>query len=174
MESANAVTTTLRYARRLEDSHNNQHEVKAGYSLRAATKSLGSDFAYAQHVIRAGYAVTRDRHTLEAELLAGRTGGAPPLADRFVLGNSRTLRGWNKFDLNPVGGTRVVHGSLEYRYRCLQVFYDTGSLWNDREDAEAKHSLGLGIRSKGGFYLAMAFPLRTGRVDPILLMGTHF
>jgi hypothetical protein len=174
MESANAVVTTLRFKRRVEDSHNNQHEVQTGYSLRAATKSLGSDFAYAQHVVTAGYTLTRGSHTLEADVQAGRTGGTVPLFDRFVLGNSRTLRGWNKFDLNPLGATRVAHGTAAYRYHWFQVFYDTGALWNKDEEPEAKHSLGAGIRSKGGFYLALAFPLRSGRLDPVFLMGTDF
>src|ERR1017187_676787 len=45
-ESANALITTLRYHRRLEDSEN-QHDLDAGYNLRAATKLLNSDFVYA-------------------------------------------------------------------------------------------------------------------------------
>ena len=92
--------------------------------------------------------------------------------ERFVLGNTSTLRGWHKFDLNPLGGTRVAHGSLEYRYHWFQIFYDAGALWNKGEDAEAKHSIGLGLRSKGGFYLALAFPIRSGRAEPIFMIGT--
>ena len=40
--------------------------------------------------------------------------GRAPLFERFTLGDSRTLRGWSKFDVAPVGGSRVAHGSLEY------------------------------------------------------------
>ena len=56
--------------------------------------------------------------------------GRAPLFERFVLGNASTLRGWNKFDLDPLGGDRAVHGSIDYRYRFVTVFYDTGVLWN--------------------------------------------
>ncbi|MGA2739116.1 MAG: hypothetical protein ABSG65_16890, partial [Bryobacteraceae bacterium] len=48
-ESANAMVTTLRYHRRVEGSGANQQEWDAGYSLRAATNLLGSDFGYARH-----------------------------------------------------------------------------------------------------------------------------
>src|SRR5581483_9395490 len=57
-ESANAVTSTLRYPRRLEDSES-QHDLDAGYSLRAATTLLGSDFAYARHRLQFRYMLTR-------------------------------------------------------------------------------------------------------------------
>ncbi len=170
-EAANTVTTSLRYARRLEDAHNNRHEVKAGYNLRAATGALGADYVYSRHAADFSYAFTRNRHRLEAGFLAGRTGGTPPLFDRFVLGNSATLRGWNKFDVAPLGGTRVVHGSASYGYAWFHVFYDAGALWDKHHDTEAKHSLGAGIRTKGGFYLALAFPLRSGRADPVFLTG---
>ena len=56
--------------------------------------------------------------------------GRAPLFERFVLGTSSTLRGWNKFDIDPLGGDRMVHNTLEYRYRMLEVFYDTGAVWN--------------------------------------------
>lgn len=71
-EAANAVTTTLRYSRRLEDSHSNTHEVKAGYNLRAATNILGTDYAYSRHLADAGYSLTHGHHGLEASFKAGR------------------------------------------------------------------------------------------------------
>ncbi|HSB13478.1 MAG TPA: BamA/TamA family outer membrane protein [Bryobacteraceae bacterium] len=173
-ESANAVTTTLRLARRLEDSRGDKHDVEAGYSLRAATKILDTDFAYARHQVEAGYTFTRDAHRLGARFEAGRISGTAPLFERFVLGNTRTLRGWHKFAVNPLGGTREAHGSIEYGYHWFQVFYDTGALWDRGEDAEAKHAIGMGIRTKGGFFLAMAFPVKSGRATPLFMAGTEF
>ena len=77
-ESANAVTTTLRLARRLEDSRGDKHDVEAGYSLRAATKILGSDFVYARHRWSARYSVTRGRHTVIDAAMAGLMTAMPP------------------------------------------------------------------------------------------------
>ena len=44
--------------------------------------------------------------------------------------NSLTLRGWNKFDVAPLGGSRLAYASLEYHYSCLAVYYDTGKVWD--------------------------------------------
>jgi len=170
-ESANAVTTTLRFARRLEDSRADKHDVTAGYTLRAATNLLDTDFVYSRHMADAGYTFTHEDHRLAGKVAVGRLSGNAPLFERFVLGNSSTLRGWHKFDLKPLGGTRVVHGSVEYGYRWFQIFYDTGALWNTGESAGAKHSLGIGVRTKRGFFLALAFPIRSGRAEPVFMVG---
>ncbi|MCL4402136.1 MAG: hypothetical protein M1436_05670, partial [Acidobacteria bacterium] len=95
-ESANAVITTLRYHRRMEDSGPGQRELDAGYGLRAATRLLGSDFVYARHRLSVRYAWTAGRHTVLDEAMAGWITGRAPLFERFVLGTSSTLRGWNK------------------------------------------------------------------------------
>src|SRR6478735_1117317 len=52
----------------------------------------------------------------QALVFGGILNGDAPLFERFTLGDSSTLRGWSKFDLAPVGGTRVAHGSLEYTF----------------------------------------------------------
>ncbi len=111
---------------------------------------LDSDYAYTRHEVDFDYAYTRGRQTLGLKLAAGGITGTPPLFERFVLGNSTTLRGWSKFDLAPLGGTRMAHASLEYSYHGFQVFYDTGALRDDREKGDTKHSLGLGYRNQGG------------------------
>ena len=61
---------------------------------------------------------------------AGTSAAQPLLFERFSLGNSMTLRGWDKFDVAPVGGTRLAYGSLEYRYRPFLLFYDFGTVWD--------------------------------------------
>ncbi len=173
-ESANALMTTLRLSERFADSRGDNHEVDAGYSLRAATKVLGSDFVYARHQVDARYSFKRDEHTISAKFLLGRLSGTAPLFDRFVLGNTRTLRGWNKFEVDPLGGTSVTHGSLEYAYHWVQFFYDVGVLRDRVRDPGTKHSLGVGVRSKSGMFLAMAFPVRSGQAAPIIMAGTEF
>jgi outer membrane protein assembly factor BamA len=171
-EAANALISTLRYHRRLEDSEN-QHDLDAGYSLRAATRILGSDFEYARHRVQFRYMLTRGKSVVIDDLTAGTISGRAPLFERFVLGNASTLRGWNKFDLDPMGGNRFAHNSVEYRYGVFQVFYDSGAVWDRSENAVLRHSAGVGLR-QGVFSLAVAFPLREGHIDPILMVGMNY
>ena len=93
-----------------------------------------------------------------------------------MLGNASTLRGWNKFELDPLGGDRIVHGSVDYRYRFFTVFYDTGVLWTNNANTGVKQGVGCGFRrgGKDGMLLAVAFPMRMGRVDPVLIAGFNF
>jgi outer membrane protein assembly factor BamA len=173
-EASNAVTSTLRYARRLEDAEGNKHELEAGYSLRAATKTLDSDYAYARHRVDAGYTYRRGRQEVGLRFVAGHVSGGPPLFERFVLGNTSTLRGWSKYDLDPLGATGVAHGSLRYGYHGFGVFYDTGALWSESHSGETKHSLGVGYGKKDGFFLALAFPVKSGRAQPVFMAGVAY
>lgn len=172
-ESANAVVSTLRYQQGWEDSETNKHELEAGYTLRAATKVFESDFVYVRHEIAAAYTFTRDRSRVLVNFKAGRETGNAPLYDRFILGNASTLRGWNKFDLDPLGGNRMVYGSLEYQYRWFQVFYDTGAVWDQHSSAEQNQSLGVGAKMDN-FLFALAFPIRAGCAAPMLIAGMNF
>ena len=179
-ESANAVINTLRFHKRWEDSDIHKQDFDAGYSLRAATKLLGTDLAYTRHVFSARYGYQRDRQFIEVTLVAGMIYGRAPLFERFVLGNSSTLRGWDKYEIDPLGGNRVVHGSVTYGYHIMRVFYDTGSVWDQGKSPEARHSAGIGISSglglfqKGAFLLAVAFPIRQGRMEPVFIAGMNF
>lgn len=171
-ESANALVTTLRYHRRLEDL-DNQHDLDAGYNLRAATKVLGSDFIYARHRWEVRYMLTRGKNVFIEDATAGIIGGRAPLYERFTLGNASTLRGWNKYDLDPLGGSRMVHNTAEYRYGVFQIFYDTGMVWDRTDTAILRHSAGVGLR-QGNFSLAVAFPIREGHIDPIFMVGMNY
>jgi hypothetical protein len=172
-EESNALTTTLRYRRRWASDASRQ-EVDAGYGLRAATRSLGSDYAYTRHAVTAQYRATIGKSVLSAEFLTGRLSGTAPLFDRYTLGDSRTLRGWSKFDVAPLGGSRVAHGSLEYSYRWLGFFYDTGAVWDRKEDKGVKQSAGVAVGGHEGMFLALAFPLRSGSVTPLFILGMNF
>ncbi len=171
-EAANAVVNSLRYHRSWEGSEN-QHDLDAGYSLRAATTLLDTDFVYTRHTWDAVYSFTRGRNHVLARFNAGFLSGRAPLYERFVVGNTSTLRGWNKFDLDPLGGTRLAHGTVEYGSRIFRVFSDTGSVWDRGEEVDVQHSLGLGFR-KGRFMLALAFPVKDGRAEPIFMAGMNY
>jgi outer membrane protein assembly factor BamA len=83
------------------------------------------------------------------------------------------LRGWNRFELDPLGGNRVIANTLEYRYRLFDVFYDSGAIWDQGQTAVLRHSLGVGIRSNGT-YAALAFPIREGHIEPVFMVGMNY
>ncbi len=171
-ESANAALTSIRYYRRFDDS-DYQQDVNAEYNLRAATHLLASDFAYARHRWSFRYAVSHGKHSLTDQWTAGTISGQAPLFERYVLGNTTTLRGWNKYDIDPVGGNRMVHNSVDYRYGVFQAFYDSGAVWDSGQPVVTRHSVGAGLR-QGPLFVAVAFPLREGRVDPIFMVGMNY
>jgi hypothetical protein len=185
-EAANAVTSTLRIDERWERPRA-RHVLGAGYSLRAATRQLDSDFAYTRHAWDARYSYEFGRQRVVAGFFAGELRGRAPLFERFIAGNSQFLRGWNRWDLAPLGGDRMAHGKLEYQYDCLRVFYDTGSVWDRGGQPVARHSLGLGLQLdhhfwkqpsdrgyRKGLLLAMAFPVKDGRAEPVFIIGLDF
>jgi outer membrane protein assembly factor BamA len=117
---------------------------------------------------------------VEVTVMAGAISGEAPLFERFSIGDSTLLRGWNKYDLDPLGGNRLAYGSVTYGYHMMRVFYDTGSVWDQGKSPEAKESAGVGVSSglgileKGAFLVALAFPLRQGHVTPVVIAGMNF
>jgi hypothetical protein len=173
-ESSNAVVSTLRYHQRWGSGADLQEqEVEGSYSMDAATRLFQTDDAYTRQTAQARYKFRRDLNRIEITFIAGREGGEAPLFDRFVLGNASTLLGWSKFDLDPVGGSHVIYGSVEYSYRYYQVFYDTGAVWDRASEREQRQSVGAGFK-KEGFQLAVAVPLCAPRAIPVFLAGMNF
>jgi hypothetical protein len=168
-EGSNALIATLRYHRRLEES-DNQQDLDASYSLGAATRILDSDFVYTSHTAGMRYQFTHGKHVLSDTFSAGAITGRAPLDDRFVMGNSIYLRGWNKYEIDPMGGNRMVHNTVDYHYGHFRIFYDTGAIWDEGQAAVPRHSLGVGLR-ESVFTLAVAFPVRSGHVEPVFMMG---
>jgi len=167
------MVTTLRYHRRVEGSGANQQEWDAGYSLRAATNFLGSDFVYARHLGDAQYVYSWGRSQIVDDVTAGAVTGRAPLFERFVLGNSTLLRGWNRFELDPLGGNRMLANTVEYRYRIFDVFYDSGAIWDQGQTAVLRHSVGVGIR-QNGMYAALALPIKEGHIEPVFMVGMNY
>jgi len=176
---ANAVTSTVRYYHSLEGSSVDQ-TLEASYSLRAAEHGLGSDYSYRRHHLKAHYTAAHNRQAIEAALEAGAIEGVAPMFERFSLGSSTILRGFDKFSLDPLGGSRVIDGSLGYRYRAMRVFYDAGSVWDPGGRPVPQQSLGAGLEKNLGFLgnneflLALAFPLNQGRMEPMFVAGMNF
>lgn len=172
-ESSNSVVNTLRYDRKWEDSGSGKHRFSAGYSLRAATSFLGSAYAYTRHAVDATYHWKRGRQSVEASFLGGAVLGNAPLFDRFVIGNSVALRGWDKYELDPLGGSRVVYGSAGYGYRMMRAFYDAGAIWDKGTRADGKQSAGIGVKVES-VLLALAFPLRGEHMEPVFIASMNF
>jgi hypothetical protein len=176
-QAANALETTLRHSTRWRESDSHGQELDAGYNLRAATNLLDTDYVYTRHSVHANYASRHNEHLFTISVLAGLLNGDAPLFDRFSLGNTRTLRGWDKFDVAPLGGNRVVHGSVGYRYRAVGFFYDAGSIWDHGTEPQDRHSVGVTLAMgalRDGPYLTLAFPLRSGAIQPLFMMGMNF
>ena len=176
-EAADAIVAGIRYHKKFESSGSDQKELTATYNLRAASKALAGNFGYTRHSATLGYTLKVGRNTFSDEMLAGSVAGKAPLFERFVLGTSSLLRGWDRYEIDPLGGNRVVHNSVDYSYRIepgsIQVFYDAGVLWNQGQSAPLRHSVGFGYR-QSVFSLALAFPLRSGRIDPVFMVGMNY
>lgn len=169
--AANAVVAAARYHREFEGS--SDQAIEAGYDLRAGIHALASDYSYTRQRWELRYRAAHGRHELVDDSWGGVILGTAPLFERFVLGNSTSLRGWNKFDLDPLGGNRVLHNTVEYHYGAFQIFCDSGAIWDGGQAAVARSSVGAGLR-QGVFSLAMAFPLRDGRMDPVFMVGMNY
>jgi len=174
-ESSNAVVSTLRYRRRWGSAQDQDEKLlRASYSIRAGTHVLASDLVYARHLAEARYKFRRDHSAIEIGFQAGRIIGNAPLFERFTAGNSVILRGWDKYQLDPLGASHIVHGSLDYTWRRFLAFYDTGAVWDRAPEREQKQSLGVGFKGKEGFQLAVAFQMRAGRAVPVFYAGLNF
>ena len=119
-QMASALVARVDYDQRWYQPRITQR-LEASYELRSATEALESDLIYKRHLGKVRYRYTQRRSTVIADLALGGITGDAPLFERFSLGDSSTLRGWNKFDIAPAGGDRLFHASLEYRYRVLRA-----------------------------------------------------
>ncbi len=173
-QTAYAGTADIQYRHRIENGSGLRQDFSVGYDLRTATRVLDSDFVYTRHFLTADYRLSKRKHALGVHFKGGLITGIAPLFERFSLGNSTTLRGWNKFDVAPLGGARVAHGSLVYRYRPFEIFYDVGAVWDPGQTARVRHGLGFGWASRDGFFASLAFPVRLHDVAPVFMMGFRY
>jgi hypothetical protein len=190
---SNAATASLTFEntwRRPEA----RHRLYVNYDLRAGNRELDSDFVYTRHWAEAQYGYAKNRTRFLIRFQAGAISGAAPLFERFSLGDTSTLRGWNKFDIAPLGGDRVVHATLQYGIGSsgfgilsgkdidvewdggFHVFYDAGAVGDRGSPLQVKHAVGFGIGSSdfSGFFMELGFPIRSNRVQPVFTVGFRF
>ena len=169
VEMADAAITDLHYHQIIE-GFASQQEWDADCTLHTATRALNGNYAYSVRTAGVRYQRHSGKHTVTDNAWGGYISGLAPLSDRFVLGNAEYLRGWNKYEIDPLGGNRAVYNSVEYHYGPLQAFYDAGAIWDESQPVVVRHSVGLGLR-ESVFSLAVAIPLRSGHIEPIFMMG---
>jgi Omp85 superfamily domain len=172
-QMSNAAIASVGYDHQWEPSAEAGHEVGATFVIRAASTTLESDLEYTRYLGRTEYRYRWSRHTVLVSGMAGGISGDAPLFERFSLGDSRTLRGWDKFDIAPAGGDRMFHTSLEYRFRGLAFFLDSGSVWDEGSDGRVRVASGIGFHP-GPFFITVGFPLNTDDVRAVFTTGIRF
>ena len=169
---ANAYIGQVRFDSRWEQGRAD-HAIEAQFTLRSAHDSLESDFNYNRYFGRADYEYKLRRQRVLASFLIGGIDGTAPLFERFTLGDSQTLRGWNKYDIAPAGGDRVFHTSIEYSYSGFAFFLDSGSVWDTGTDKQVRVAAGFGFRTDP-FFMTLGFPLNTDDVRAVFTTGVRF
>jgi hypothetical protein len=170
---ASSVVTRVDYDQRWYRRDDVAQRVEASYELRTSAEALESDLSYRRHLARVRYRYTHRRNTVIAGVAFGGITGGAPLFERFTLGDSTTLRGWNKFDLAPAGGNRLFHSSLEYRYHGIGAFLDGGSVWDHNGEMRFRLSSGFGVQTNNAF-VTLAFPLNADDLNVTFTMGVRF
>jgi hypothetical protein len=172
-QMANAFVGAVNFSQRSRGGPGTRHSVEADFVVRAGRSALESDLIYERYLGHAAYAVRRSHHLVIVSGMAGRTSGDAPLFERFSLGDSRTLRGWNKYDIAPAGGDRMVHASVEYQFHGLGMFLDAGSVWDEGADRRMRVSTGL-TAHPGPVFFTVGFPLNTDEFGAVFTMGFRF
>ncbi|MBM3798113.1 MAG: hypothetical protein FJW31_29670 [Acidobacteria bacterium] len=175
-EVSSAVTGALRFQRCCGLSAETRQRAEAAYGLRSGPPSLSGDFSFTRHHAMARYGALRGRHEFLGAMQLGHLDGRAPWSERFTGGTSRILRGGNRFAITPAGAERLAHVSANYRWRKLRLAYDAGSVWQRGGEPVLRQSVGVGVSSnlRSGFSVMVAFPLRDGRVEPMLIAGMNF
>lgn len=172
-QMANAAIGSLRFNRRWNRTSGMQHDLAAAFTVRAGSDALESDLVYERYVGEADYGFRSGPHRLFVSAMFGSLTGDAPLFERFSLGDSRTLRGWNKYDIAPAGADRMFHATVEYRRRGLTLFLDSGSVWDADTDKKVRFSAGFGY-TPGPVFFTVGFPLNTDEFRAVFTMGLRF
>ena len=158
--------------------------------LKTASASLMSDTTFTQATAIGKYIRSLGDLRLLSRLEVGATWTAEgtdlPASIRYFAGGDRALRGYKYQALGPVdengevvGGTHLIQAGVEFdfpvrdRWR-LAAFYDAGNAFNDFDDFELKHTVGLGLRwisPIGPVRVDIAHPLDDGGVRLHITMG---
>ena len=150
------VTRSITFGR-VYDSRDNiydPHEGKRiGYSVEWAG-GMGGDFDFTKWTADWRYYYRAGGESVWAlNLSAGYASGDMPLSQRFTMGGSDTLRGYED---DQFRGNSMLKATLEYRFPIVKkvqgvLFTDNGYAWDKRHEDEfdmglLKNSYGVGLR----------------------------
>ena len=150
------VTRSITFGR-VYDSRDNiydPHEGKRiGYSVEWAG-GMGGDFDFTKWTADWRYYYRAGGESVWAlNLGAGYASGDMPLSQRFTMGGSDTLRGYED---DQFRGNSMLKATLEYRFPIVKkvqgvLFTDNGYAWDKRHEDEfdmglLKNSYGVGLR----------------------------
>jgi Omp85 superfamily domain len=167
---ANAAVASIDFDRNWENGSDASHHVTFNFGVRAGSRELESDLAYTRYLGQGAYRFGAGRHRVQATGMAGSITGDAPLFERFTLGDSRTLRGWDKYDIAPAGADRMLYSSVEYRFTGLGLFLDIGSVWDENAKRQVRVSTGIGFYAGPAFFV-VGFPLNTDDLRAVVTMG---
>ncbi len=141
---------------RIYDSRDNVYDPHEGkrtaYSIEWA--SFGGDFDFVKYTADWRYYFRAGGESVWAlNLGAGYASGDMPLSQRFSMGGSDTLRGYED---DQFRGNSMAKATLEYRFPIVKkvqgvLFTDNGYAWDKRHEDEfdfsqLKNSYGVGLR----------------------------
>jgi hypothetical protein len=169
-QMANAFVASIDFDRQWTPRADVNHRALIDFGVRAGSQQLESDLAYTKYLGQGVYRFDFGRHHVQATGMAGGITGDAPLFERFALGDSMTLRGWDKYQITPAGGNRMVHSSIEYRYTGVGLFLDVGSVWDAHAERHVRVSTGFGFHG-GPAFLTVGFPLNTDNLTAIVALG---
>lgn len=152
------VTRSITF-KRILDSRNNYANPSEGKRIKysAEVGGFGGDFDFRKYSAEYRYYYTfgASKNVLAVDLAIGYADGDLPLSQRFTVGGSNTLRG---YETNQFRGESMLRGTVEYRIpviKRVQVvpFADYGYAWDhvvynedDFDLSQMKLGYGLGLR----------------------------
>ena len=172
-QMANAGIGWVSFSQRAREKSGTRHDAEASFTVRAGARALESDLVYERYLGQGEYSFRLASHQLRVSGMAGSIRGNAPLFERFTLGDSRTLRGWDKYDIAPAGGDRMFHTSLEYTFHGLGMFVDAGSVWDTGVEKRVRVSTGI-TYNPGPVFMTVGFPLNTDEFGAVFTMGLRF
>jgi hypothetical protein len=144
--SVHEGVASIHYDSKEIEKGDNSYQATASYEVRTGARNIGSTFSFTRHAFDHSTTVKAGKHKLKLSAMGGKITGNAPLFERFTLGNTQTLRGWNKYDIDPLGGDRVWHTSAAYQFSDIAgVFIDQGAIWGNGMSRKTRRSVGLTI-----------------------------
>lgn len=170
---ANAGVGFIKFHNQWQADSGMKQRLDASFTTRAGASSLQSDLVYQRYFMRADYAIGSARQQVIVSAMGGAINGDAPMFERFALGDSKTLRGWDKWAITPVGGDRMFSTTLEFRYRIVGMFLDSGSVWDTGAVKQLRFSTGVSF-NPGPAFFTLGFPLNTDEFRAVFTMGIRF